>query len=123
MKKISRVFVIFSMILIGAFGAAAVLLAGISRIMSAAAVIAGAAVWTAAFARFRSIEYIDDGERLVIRRGVFFRAETSLKRSGILYVTTVKIGSVTLFSVLHTASGAVVVFAEFILKTSPDAGF
>lgn len=85
--------------------------------------ILGAGFWAAAFFRFRSIEYLDDGERLIIRRGVFFRAETSLKKSGILYVTTVKIGSVTLFSVLHTASGRVIVFAELVQKSRSNAEF
>lgn len=112
MKKLSTVFVIFSVILIGAFGAAAFFLAGISGALSALAALAGAAIWAAAFFRFRSIEYLDDGERFLIRRGFFIHAETSLKKSAILYVTTVKFGYVTLFSVIHTASGAVVVFAE-----------
>lgn len=112
MKKLSCVFVIFSVILFGAFGAAAVFLSGISGLLSALAAVAGAAIWTAAFLRFKSIEYLDDGDRFFIRRGFFILASTSVKKSAILYVTTVKFGSVTLFSVLHTASGAVVVFAE-----------
>lgn len=112
MRKLSRVFVIFSVILALAVGAAGYFLLRFSWILSLALVILGAVFWTAAFFRFRSIEYLDDGERLIVRRGIFFRAETSLEKSGILYVTTVKFGSVTLFSVLHTASGAVVVFAE-----------
>lgn len=112
MKKLSLVFVIFSVILFAAVGAAAVFLWSVSRILSLALVILGGGFWLAAFLRFRSIEYLDDGERLIIRRGFFIHAETSLKKSGILYVTTVKFGSVTLFSVIHTASGAVVIFAE-----------
>lgn len=112
MRKLSRVFVFFSVILALAVGAAGYFLLRFSWILSLALVILGAGFWTAAFFRFRSIEYLDDGERLIVRRGIFFRAETSLEKSGILYVTTVKLGSITLFSVLHTASGAVVVFAE-----------
>lgn len=112
MKKTFSVFVIFSVILTAAFGAAAVFLSGFSWILSLALVTVGGGFWLAVFFRFRSIEYLDDGEQLIIRRGFFIHAETSLKKSGILYVTTVKFGSVTLFSVIHTASGAVVIFAE-----------
>lgn len=112
MKKTFSVFVIFSVILTAAFGAAAVFLWNFSWIFSLALAILGGGIWLAAFLRFRSIEYRDDGERFFIRRGVFFHAESSVKKSGILYITTVKFGSATLFSVIHTASGAVVVFAE-----------
>lgn len=119
MKKLYSPFIIFSVILALAVGAAAYFLLRLSWILSLALVILGAGFWSAAFFRFKSIEYRDDGERLVIIRGIFFRAETSLKRSGILYATTVKIGSMTLFSVLHTASGRAVLFAEFTLKPRP----
>lgn len=99
--------------------AGAVCLARISGGLCAAVVIAGLAVWGAAFARFKSIEYFVESSRLVIRRGILFRAETSLKKTGILWVTTVKIGSATLFSVLHTASGRVIVFAELSAEDLP----
>lgn len=84
-------------------------------------------MWSAAFARFKSIEYIVENSRLVIRRGILFRSETSLKISGILWISTVKFGSAALFSVLHTASGSVIVFAELdpeiLPKTHGDAKF
>lgn len=113
MKKLYSFFVIFSVILSGGVFAAAYFLLSFSWILSLALVILGAVFWVAAYFRFKSVEYRDDGERLIVRRGIFFRAETSLKKSGILYVTIVKFGSMTLFSVLHTASGSVFVFAEF----------
>lgn len=127
MKKIYRGFVIFSVIPIGAFGAAAICLSGISGAFGALAALIGAAVWTAMFARFKSIEYIVENSRLVIRRGILFRSETSLKKSSILWTSTVRFGSATLFSVLHTASGSVIVFAELdpdiLPKTLGDAKF
>lgn len=127
MKKIYRVFVIFTVLLTGGAIAAAICLSGISGALSAAVVIAGAAAWAAAFARFRSIEYIVENSRLVIRRGVLFRSETTLKISSILWISTVKFGSAVLFSVLHTASGRVLVFAEpdgnILSKTLGDARF
>lgn len=119
MKKLFCPFIIFSVILALAVGAAGYFLLSFSWILSLALFILGAGFWGAAFFRFKSLEYRDDGERLIISRGIFFRAETSLAKSGILYVTTVKIGSITLFSVLHTASGRVVIFAEFTLKPLP----
>lgn len=127
MKKIYRVFFIFTALLAGGVLAGAICLAGISVGLCAAVVIAGAAVWAAAFTRFRSIEYIVENSRLVIRRGVLFRSETSLKKTSVLWISTVRFGSATLFSVLHTASGGVVVFAELdadiLPKTLGDAKF
>lgn len=119
MKKLYSSFIIFSVILALAVGAAAFFLLRLSWILSLTLVSLGAGFWSAAFFRFKSIEYRGDGERLIISRGIFFRAETSLEKSGILYVTAVKIGSMTLFSVLHTASGRVVLFAEFTQKPLP----
>ncbi|MDE6731412.1 MAG: hypothetical protein K2J77_00860 [Oscillospiraceae bacterium] len=123
MKKLYSFFVIFSVISALAVGAAGYFLLRFSWILSLVILILGAGFWTAAFFRFRSIDYLDDGEVLTIRRGIFFRAETSVGKSGILYVTTVKFGSVTLFSVLHTASGRVVIFAEFVQKPRSNAEF
>lgn len=123
MKKLCSFFVFFSAISALAVGAAGYFLLRFSWMLSLALVILGAGFWTAAFFRFRSIEYLDDGERLIVRRGIFFRAETSLEKSGILYVTNVKLGSITLFSVLHTASGRAVVFAEFSQRSRSNAEF
>ena len=123
MKKLYSFFVFFSVASALAVGAAGYFLLRFSWILSLAILIIGAGFWTAAFFRFRSIEYLDDGELLIVRRGIFFRAETSLEKSGILYATTVKLGSVTLFSVLHTASGRVVIFAELAQKPRPNAEF
>lgn len=123
MRKLYSFFVIFSVILALAVGAAGIFLSHFSRILSLVILILGAGFWIAAFFRFRSIEYSDDGEVLTIRRGIFFRAETAVRKSGILYATTVKIGSTTLFSVIHTVSGKVVVFAEFTQKPRPNAEF
>lgn len=123
MKKLHSFFVIFSAISALAVGAAAYFLLRFSWILSLVIIIIGAGFWTAAFIRFKSVEYLDDGERLIVRRGIFFCAETALKKSGILYVTTVKLGSMTLFSVLHTASGRVFVFAEIPPKSRSNAEF
>lgn len=123
MKKLSRVFWIFTGLYAGVVLTGAFFLAGISSRLCAAEIITGAAVWAILFARFRSIEYVVENSRIVIRRGVLFRSETALKISGILWITTVKFGSIELFSVLHTASGRVIVFAELdpdILPRSLD---
>lgn len=112
MKKNYRLFFVFTAFWAGGVSAGAVCLARISGALCLGVVIAGAAVWAILFARFRSIEYAVENSRIIIRRGVLFRSETALKISGILWITTVKFGSVELFSVLHTASGRVIVFAE-----------
>lgn len=123
MKKLYSFFVIFSVLLALAVGAAGIFLSRFSWIFSLALVILGAGFWATAFFRFKSIEYRDDGEALIITRGIFFRAETAVKKSGILYVTAVRIGSTTLFSVIHTASGKVILFADFTQKPLSKAEF
>lgn len=127
MKKIYRGFVIFTVLPTGGAVAAAICLSGISGAFGAFAALVGAAVWAAMFARFKSIKYIVENSRLIIRRGILFRSETSLKKSSVLWTSTVRFGSATLFSVLHTASGSVIVFAEIdpdiLPKTLGDAKF
>ena len=70
--------------------------------------------------RFRSMKYTVENRALMIRRGIIFRAETRLEFSKILWLTVVKIGSMALFTVLHTASGRVVIFAELDPALLPE---
>lgn len=73
-------------------------------------VIPTAAVWLIAFFHFRSIGYSVENRRLLIRSGVLFGKRRVIELSSVLWTTEVKIGSATLFSVLHTAGGKAVVF-------------
>lgn len=73
----------------------------------------GAAAWLAAFFYFRSIKYSVENERILIRGGVLIKRERVLPLQSVLWRTTVKFGSVALFTVLHTASGRAVVFALY----------
>lgn len=84
----------------------------LARAVFWAAVVLGAAAWTVFFFRFRSIGYAVEKDRLIIRGGVLIRTERNVKKTDILWTTAVRIGSVTLFSVIHTAAARVVVFAE-----------
>lgn len=70
------------------------------------------AAWAVFFFRFRSIEYAAENDCLIIRGGVLIRTERIVKKTDVLWITTVKIGSVVLFTVIHTAAARAVVFAE-----------
>ena len=83
----------------------------VSGVFSAAFVLLGAAVWTAFFFHFRSIGYTVENGVLIIRSGFLVKAERRISISDILWQTTVKFGSVMLFSVIHTAAGRAVIFA------------
>lgn len=76
------------------------------------AVVLGAAAWAVFFFRFRSTEYAAANDCLIIRGGVLIRTERIVKKTDVLWTTTVKIGSVVLFTVIHTAAARAVVFAE-----------
>lgn len=75
-------------------------------------IIIGAVGWLWAFLHFQSVEYYVENGHLIIRRGVFIKSDTRVARSDILWRSAVKFGSATLFSVIHTAAGSIVVFAE-----------
>ena len=85
--------------------------ARVSGVLSAVFVLSGAAVWTVFFLHFRSIEYSVENGVLIIRGGFLVKAERSISVRDILWQTTVKFGSVVLFSVIHTAAGRAVIFA------------
>ena len=87
--------------------------AQVSEVLSAVFVLSGAAVWTVFFFHFRSIGYFVENGVLIIRGGFFLKAERRIAICDILWRTAVKIGSVMLFSVIHTAAGRAVIFAPF----------
>ena len=103
-------------ILSGVF-AAAVTVGGVfaaraSGKLSAVFFILGAAVWTVFFVHFRSIGYSVENRVLIIRGGFLIKSERRISIRDILWRTTVKFGSVVLFSVIHTAAGKAVIFAH-----------
>lgn len=71
----------------------------------------GAAGWAVFYLHFRTVKYISEKDRIIIRSGFLIRSERCVSKSDILWRTTVKIGSVVLFSVIYTAAGKAVLFA------------
>ena len=120
MKKTSHFFWILAAFWFGALGGIAFCSAEISGVLCATVVIIGAGAWAVIFARFRSVKYTVENSTLIIRRGIFFRTEISLKVSKILWITVVKISSITLFTVLHTVSGRILIFAELDPALLPE---
>lgn len=112
MKKLWRVFWILTVLGAAALSTGAVFAARFSGVLCAVLVAAGAAAWTYLFLRFRAIEYYVENERIVIRGGVLIKSERTVPKPSVLWTTTVKIGSAVLFTVLHTASGKIAVFAK-----------
>ena len=100
-----------SVVFVAAVTVGGVFSAQVNGVLSAVFVLSGAAVWSIFFAHFRSIEYAVENNGLVIRGGVLIKAERRISISDILWRTTVKFGSVVLFSVIHTAAGRAVIFA------------
>ena len=82
--------------------------------VSVAAFVLAAAYF---FARFRSIKYIDEKERFIIKSGLLIKTERIIPKSSVLWKSTVSFFGVFMFSVIHTASGKAVVFAP--LEKSP----
>lgn len=78
-------------------------------VFGAAAVALG---WSVFFVHFRTIEYIVEKERIIIREGFFIKSEKNIRKSDILWKSTVKIGSIAVFSVIHTAAGRAFLFCE-----------
>lgn len=112
MKKTWHVFLILTLVGAAALSVGAANAARFSGVLCAVLVTAGAAAWTYLFLRFRATEYFVENERIIIRQGLLIKSERTLQRSGVLWTTTVKIGSAMLFTVIHTASGKLVVFSE-----------
>lgn len=110
MKKLWHVFWILTALGAGALAGSAVALPCNFGAFLAAA---GAFVWLVMFFHFRSVEYSVENDRILIRGGVLIKRERALPVQSVLWKTTVKLGSVALFTVLHTASGRVAVFALF----------
>lgn len=108
MKKLWHVFWILTALGAGALVGSAFAL---PHTLAALLAAAGAFVWLVMFFRFRSVEYSVENDRILIRGGVLIKRERVLPVQSVLWRTAVKIGSVALFTVLHTASGRVVVFA------------
>lgn len=110
MKKLWHVFWILTALGTGVLtGSVIVLPLAFSAVLAAVEAIA----WLAGFLYFRSIKYSVKDDRILICGGVLIKSERVLPKQSILWQTTVKFGSVTLFTVLHTASGRVAVFALY----------
>lgn len=116
MKKTWSLFGIFSGVLVIAITVGGVFAAQVSRVLSAVFILSGAAVWTLFFLHFRTVGYAVDNGVLIIRGGFFIRAERRISIRDILWRTTVRLGSVVLFSVVHTAAGRAVIFAPIELS-------
>ena len=86
--------------------------ARVSGVLCAVFSLAGAAAWFLFYFHFRSIVYSVENGELVIRGGFFIKAERRIRAQDILWRTSVRFGSVMLFSVLHTAAGRAVIFAK-----------
>ena len=86
--------------------------ARVSEVLSAVFVLSGTAVWAVFFFHFRTIRYSVENGVLTIHGGFFIKAERRISIRDILWRTTVKFGSVVLFSVIHTAAGRAVIFAK-----------
>lgn len=110
MKKSWSFFWIITAFSVSALVVGAAFAAQIGGMLCAVCVILGAAGWTVFYLHFRTIEYIVENDRLTICGGFFIRTERHISISDILWRTTVKIGSVMLFSVVHTTAGRAVIF-------------
>lgn len=115
MKKTWSLFLILSVVFVTAVTVGGIFAVQASGVLSAVFALANAIVWIAFFAHFRSIEYSVENRTLIIQSGVFVRTVRRISVSDILWRTTVKIGSVVLFSVIHTSAGKAVIFAELDL--------
>ena len=111
MKKSWCLFGVLSVVFIAAIMVGGVFAARVSEVLSAVFVLSGALVWTVFFAHFHTIGYSVENDTLIIRGGFFIRSERRISIRDILWRTTVKIGSVVLFSIVHTAAGRAVIFA------------
>lgn len=112
MKKTWCLFWIFTVVFVTAVTVGGVFAARVNGVLSAVFVLSGAAVWTVFFVHFRSIGYSVENGELIIRGGFLVKAKRSISVRDILWRTTVRIGSVVLFSVIHTAAGRAVIFAK-----------
>ncbi len=76
--------------------------------------IIAALILAAAFltAELLSIKYSVENDKLIIKSGILIKKKRIVKFSAVLWKTAVKIGTKPLFTVLHTASGKLIVFAE-----------
>lgn len=112
MKKSWSLFLILTGIFTVGVTVGGVFAARFSGVLSAFFVLSGMAVWTVFFLHFRSIGYSVENGALIIRGGFFIRSERRISIRDILWRTTVKFGSVVLFSVIHTAAGRAVIFSS-----------
>ena len=119
MKKSWCLFWILSGVFAAAVTVGGVFAARVSEVLSAVFVLSGAAVWTGFFSHFRTIVYSVENGEIVIRGGFFIKAERRISVRDILWRTTVRFGSVVLFSVVHTAAGRAVLFAHVELFIDP----
>ena len=117
MKKTWCLFWILSVVFAAAVTVGGVFAARVNGVLSAVFVLSGAAVWAVFFFHFRTIRYSVENGAVIIRGGFFLKAERRIAVRDILWRTTVRFGSVVLFSVIHTAAGRAVIFApvEFCL--------
>lgn len=97
-------FVIFSGVMAALAVAAAFLIIWIAVII--------AAVWAYLLWRFSTIKYRVNGTELEIRSGIFVKAVRRVSLRGILWKSRVSVCSAAV-TVLHTAAGSVLLFADF----------
>ena len=114
-------FGVFSGVFVSAVTVGGVFAALVSGVLSAVFVISGTVVWAGFYAHFRTVRYAVENGDIIIRGGFFLKAERRISIRDILWRTTVKIGSVVLFSVIHTAAGRAVLFAHVELFIDPAA--
>ena len=112
MKKSWCLFGVFSVVFAAAVTVGGVFAARVNAVLSAVFVLSGTAVWAVFFAHFRSIGYSVENGTLIIRGGLFIKSERRISVRDVLWRTTVKVGYVVLFSVIHTAAGRAVIFAS-----------
>lgn len=62
--------------------------------------------------RFRSLRYSIDSEKIEIKCGIFIKTARTISRSRILWHTSIKFKDRVLVTVLHTAAGREIVFAD-----------
>ena len=112
MKKTWCLFWIFTVIFAAAVTVGGVFAARFNEMLSAVFALSGAAAWAVFFVHFRSIGYSVENGELIIRGGFLVKATRSISIRDILWRTTVRLGSVVLFSVIHTAAGRAVIFTK-----------
>lgn len=89
---------------------AALAVAAVFLILWIAVILAG--IWAYLLWRFSAIKYRVNDTKLEIRSGIFVKTVRRVDLHGILWKSRVSAGSAVI-TVLHTAAGSVILFADF----------